>query len=414
MSSSRIKANGNWLTWARKMSQFKTSDIAKKMGVHSEDILNWEKTGEIRTSEVKKLAKYYHRPPMLFYNENNPVNNYENITDFRTINSLEKTELSPLIIKELQNAKNKRENLIILEDESEDFIIPEFKLSIDTKNNSIETIAQYIRERIGMTNAEIYNLKNSENALNHWIHKIEELGVLVFQFYDIDPVDMRGYAIYNKKLPIIGINKKEFPNGEKFTLFHELVHLILNDEKISISNINKFKITNEKELICNKIAAEILVPTKSLEIKLEDYNNNGIWKDHHITALSKSFQVSNEVILRRLLSLKKISKEFYYSKKEEWEKKYFASSANNLEKDKSKTKKKRKEKDKKIDKTENTYNSKKATELLRKNGLLYTKLVLDAYDSRLITNNTLTDYLGTKLQVVNDIRKKIAKENLEL
>ncbi|MDR0913079.1 MAG: ImmA/IrrE family metallo-endopeptidase [Methanobrevibacter sp.] len=409
MSSTRLKANGNWLAWARRMSGFKTSDIAKRMGVNSNKIIKWEKTGDITSSEIKKLAKHYHRPPMLFYNVNNPSNDYKNIADFRTIGSEEKEELSPSIIKELQNAENKRENLIVLEDESEDYTIPEFNTLLKIENNTIETIAEHIRKKIGMTNTQVFNLKSSEKALDFWIHKIEELGVLVFQFYDIEPKDLRGYAIYNKKLPIIGINKKEFPNGKKFTLFHELAHIFIQDEKISISNINTFNIHDEKEILCNKIAAEILVPTRSLEIYLKDINPEDIWKENNIKYLSKQFHVSKEVILRRLLTLNKISNNIYNSKKDYWEKEYLAPQ---LKQSQPKHSKNRKEKNKiPVVDENNKYNAKKATEILRKNGNLYTQLVLDAYDSRIITNNTMTDYLGTKLQVINEIRKKIAKEN---
>ncbi|WP_263640791.1 hypothetical protein [Methanobrevibacter arboriphilus] len=40
-------------------------------------------------------------------------------------------------------------------------------------------------------------------------------------------------------------------------------------------------------------------------------------------------------------------------------------------------------------------------------------MVLEAYDSQLITNSTMADYLGVSLQVIVEIRKKLSKELFE-
>jgi len=413
MSSAKLKTNGKWLVWAREMSNFKRKDIAKKMGVDSEEIRQWEQTGDIGQNELKKLADYYRRPPMMFFNNNSPSYNEDKIVDFRTKGSKQKKKVSPQILRELESAQNKRENLILLEEESEEEIIPNFTLSMKNEVSDVKIISEYIREKINMTKPQIDVLNNSENALNHWINKVEGLGVLVFQFYDIEPKDMRGYAIYNEKLPIIGINKKEHVNGRKFTLFHELAHLIINNEGIIISNFNKFAINYNTEELCNKIAAEILVPRETFEIKINDYDNNNEWKDNQIKSLSKYFKVSNEVILRRLLTLDKISNDFYKSKKHEWEKNYFAFKNRSSNKKNKNSKKNTKPKIAKEKTPNNTKNIRKATEALRKNGELYTKMVLEAYDSQLITNSTMADYLGVSLQVIVEIRKKLSKELFE-
>ncbi|KZX11998.1 ImmA/IrrE family metallo-endopeptidase [Methanobrevibacter filiformis] len=297
VSSTKLKTNGKWLAWARKMSNYHTRDIAKKLNVDSQKIQNWEEHGYIEHDNLIKLSDYYNRSPMFFFNVNNPSYEEYHTPDFRTVDSKE-NELSPLIIKEVINAQNKRKNFIILEEDLEDYEIHNFNFNFNEKN--VKELAEYVRDKLGITKAKIDTLKNGKNSLDYWIEKIESLDILVFQFYGIKPNEMRGYALYHDKLPIIGINGKENLNGKKFTLFHELVHLIIKKE--GISNINNFKLKNKTEVFCNAVAAEILVPTNTFEIKIKE-DDISTWDDTQIKRLSSYFKVSGEVILRKLLSL---------------------------------------------------------------------------------------------------------------
>ncbi|MDR3223211.1 MAG: XRE family transcriptional regulator [Methanobrevibacter sp.] len=405
MSSSKLKTNGNWLTWARKMSDYKIDAIAKKMKVDLNTVSQWEKTGDIDYDNLIKLSNHYNRSPMLFFNINNPDLKEQTTPDFRTKGD-KKEKLSFDIIKVLQNANNKRENLISLEEELDDYEFPIFQLNSSTEN--VNKLAEYVRKIIGMKKSQIDVIKSQEKALDHWIGKIEKLGVLIFQFYDVKISEMRGYALYHEKLPIIGINNKEHPNGKKFTLFHELVHLIIRKE--GISNLNKFDIENKTEIFCNAVAGEILIPQKIFETKLnDDYDNVNKWNDKQIYELSKYFKVSNEVILRKLLISKKISSKYYNLKKKEWEEMYIA-----IQTKKQYEKKKNHEKSKQIqNELKHDHYIRQATQALRKNGNLYTNLVLEAYDSKLITNKTLSDYLEVNLQIIGEIRNKLKSGDIE-
>lgn len=391
ISSAKLKANQEWLIWARKTSYYDIKEIAQKMDVDEDTIVQWEDTGNIKYKDLVKLANYYHRPPMIFFNVNKPEYD-EPIPDLRTYKSKRKYGKSPEFSFEIRNAVVRRKKLLRLEEESDEYKIPQFAFK-DVATEDATKIADIINDRIKM------NLFRNSKKLDYWINKIENLGVLVFQFYGINPKEIRGYALYYDKLPIIGINTREYPNGKKFTLFHELAHLIIKKE--GFSNFDSYFL-KDNEKLCNEIAAETLVPFKELEIKFKDltYTND---LDYTIKLLSKYFKVSNEVITRRLLDLNYASKNDYQSRKEKWDS-YIA------KKERSGESKKRKSKDEVILKNKpdpQLEYIRKATMSLKRNGLYYTKSILTAYDEGIKSIDDVTEDLRVPIEVVREIRKKI-------
>ena len=223
MSTDLFKINTKWLKWARTSVKYEKDDVASKLNISPEKITEWEETGELTQSEIMALSEIYEVSPFTFFEGNDPVYD-EGIPDFITVNS-EKIKITPEIMFELRRAKGKRETLLNLEEEFDDFEFPLFSLNtIDSDNPLI--IAENIRNLLKISKTD------SNKKLDYWINLIESLGILVFEFYDIGPEELRGYALYYDKLPIIGINHNESINAKKFTLFHELIHLIMKKDDI--------------------------------------------------------------------------------------------------------------------------------------------------------------------------------------
>jgi len=85
-------------------------------------------------------------------------------------------------------------------------------------------------------------------------------GVLVFQFTGISHKEIRGYAISNHPLPVIGINTGDKPKSRNFSIFHELTHIILGTGGVCDMNDRNVKI----ERFCDEVAANFLVPPSAL------------------------------------------------------------------------------------------------------------------------------------------------------
>lgn len=398
MSTEIVNVNTKWLKWARTSVKYEKDDVARKLNINPEKITEWEETGELTHDELIALSDVYEVSPYTFFDGNDPVYD-EEIPDFRTINS-EKIKLTPEIMFELRRAKENRETLLNFEEDFDDFEFPLFSsYTLDSTNPLI--VAENIRNLLEMSRS------NSHRKLDYWINLIESLGILVFEFYNIEPEQLRGYALYYDKLPIIGINHKESTNAKKFTLFHELAHLIM--KKDGISNINEYTIINNDEAYCNKVAAEVLVPNKLFKNYIRDNSSYKKFRVEDIKGLSKIFNVSRQVIVRRALDLGFISRGDYNNRIKEFNEYINPPKKNNSNKNvNSKLQPKKDNKSKDSDK--GLHN--KAKIALRKNGNYFTSLLIKAYEEDIITDIDMALELKVSLEVMSKIISIMEKEDL--
>jgi Zn-dependent peptidase ImmA (M78 family) len=398
MSTEIVNVNTKWLKWARTSVKYEKDDVARKLNINPEKITEWEETGELTHDELIALSDVYEVSPYTFFDGNDPVYDKE-IPDFRTINS-EKIKLTPEIMFELRRAKENRETLLNFEEDFDDFEFPLFSsYTLDSTNPLI--VAENIRNLLEMSRS------NSHRKFDYWINLMESLGILVFEFYNIEPEQLRGYALYYDKLPIIGINHKESTNAKKFTLFHELAHLIM--KKDGISNINEYTIINNDEAYCNKVAAEVLVPNKLFKNYIRDNSSYKKFRVEDIKGLSKIFNVSRQVIVRRALDLGFISRVDYNNRIKEFNEYINPPKKNNSNKNvNSKLQPKKDNKSKDSDK--GLHN--KAKIALRKNGNYFTSLLIKAYEEDIITDIDMALELKVSLEVMSKIISIMEKEDL--
>ncbi|MFC7348704.1 ImmA/IrrE family metallo-endopeptidase [Chryseobacterium zhengzhouense] len=145
-----------------------------------------------------------------------------------------------------------------------------------------------------------------EEALDYLTIKIEEAGIIVT--YNgivgnnthrvIDVNECRGFVLVNKKAPFLFINSADAKAAQMFTIIHELAHVWLG-KSAGFDNANLLPADDPLELLCDKVAAELLVP-EIYFIKKWETSQNFIY-------LSRIFKVSPIVISRRALDLKLIS-----------------------------------------------------------------------------------------------------------
>ncbi len=397
MSTEILNVNTKWLKWARTSVKYEKDDVASKLNVTPEKITEWEETGKLTPNELMALSDIYEVSPYTFFDGNDPVYDDE-ILDFRTVNS-KKISLTPAIMFELRRAKENRDTLLNFEDDFDDFEFPLFSLNTVDSDNPI-IVARTIRNLLKISRA------NSHRKLDYWINLIESLGVLVFEFYNIEPEQLRGYALYYDKLPIIGINHKESNNAKKFTLFHELAHLIIKKE--GISNINEYSFINNDEAYCNKVAAEVLLPNDLFQKYIGVNPSFKKFKTEDIKRLSQIFYVSKQVIVRRALDLGFITSNDYNNRISEFNEYINPPKENNSNKRVNNKSQSKDNKPKDLDK--GLHN--KAKMALRKNGNYFTCLLIKAYEEELITDVDMALELKVSLEVMSKILSIIDEEDL--
>lgn len=305
------------ITWARKRAGYSLEDAVDKLKLKK--IRQWE---EIDTStfpsypQLEKMADAFKVPIAVFFFPEPP--DLPPISEtFRTLGS-EQFELIPSKIRlllrkarafqiglaELNNGRNPAERLITRD------------LSFDPRV-SIDTIAESVREYIGIPLEQQYSWRDDATALKNWRHALLNVGVYVFKD-QFRQDDFSGFCLYDDEFPIIYVNNTTTETRQIFTLFHELAHLLFHTsgvDEVDDHYINTLP-DNEKriEVICNRLAAHLLVPEEVFERVFRGRPAS----ETTAKELAALFNVSREFIFRKFLDRQLISSHDYTRAVEKW------------------------------------------------------------------------------------------------
>lgn len=183
-------------------------------------------------------------------------------------------------------------------------------------NSDYKLIVKDIRQTLGLEEHWASEQVTWENSINFLTDKIEEIGIIVtfngvvenntHRKLSVD--ECRGFVLVDEVVPFLFVNNSDSKAAQVFTMLHELAHVWIG-VSAGFNNEELTPFDNEVERLCDLVAAEFLVPEES-------FINN--WEPSftgNFRILSKFYKVSELVIARRALDLKKISKkefsEFY-------------------------------------------------------------------------------------------------------
>jgi len=183
------------------------------------------------------------------------------------------------------------------------------------KKSDYKIIAEHIRTELGLNDKWASKLPNWETALSFLIEKTEEAGINVIRngvvgnntHRKLDYKEFRGFVIVDEHAPFVFINGSDFKSAQMFTLAHELAHIWLGSSAV-FDLRQMLPAENETEKLCNKTAAEFLVPENYLKEKWNDF----IRTDNLFQTIARSFKVSELVAARRTLDLGLISKTEFF------------------------------------------------------------------------------------------------------
>ena len=305
------------LKWVRERRiRLETDYAAKRLKIEPETLEAWENGTEQPTfAQLKHIAKLYRTHVSIFYLPK-PPSDFQPLTDYRVLPKREPKIEEQQIYRLNANiieAYERRETLIELYELLEE-PPPKVTLNIDRDENKGENrrqAARKITEFLEFKREQLQQANDRYAALKFWKQIIEAKGILVCQtnpHLSIDLKTIRGFCIAQRPFPVIVVNSKDSPYGRIFTLIHELVHIALGESVIQNTNFEEANFPNLDpiEVFCNQVAAEVLVPENEL---LETVNLETLQED--LSGTSKFFHVSPEVIMRRLLTLGRISRGNY-------------------------------------------------------------------------------------------------------
>lgn len=357
------------LKWAREeYIRLALPEAANLMKVSQEKLEKWENGDEQPTiHQLKDIAKKYNLHITVFYLPE-PPKGFPTLVDHRVLGgskSIDEQQSYRLKVNIIE-AFQRREILTYLYELLE--MSPhKVTLNIDSKDTHYNA-AQGIRQYLEYNPEELPRTKDHSKAYKFWKNLVESKGILVCQTVSRLPMDLetvRGFCIAQNPFPTIVINSKDSVLGKIFTIFHELVHIGLGQSAIQNTNLEEISAPKlkEVEVFCNHVAGEVLVPKEEL---LGIINVETLEED--LPEIRKHFQVSSEVIMRRLLIHDKISNRRYQKFREEQQKKY--------------------------NQQNNNYAPPPHTRLLNISGELFARTAFSAYYEEQITMSELSSYFS--------------------
>lgn len=306
----RLEVEPELLEWARTRAELTVEDLLPRFP----KLPQWE-TGEVRPTlrQLEQFAKATHVPfgyLLLAHppEEHLPVPVYRTISD-----TLAVQRPSPGLIETIQTIQRRqawmREHLI---EEGEQPLPFVGSAGLDQPT---EIVANNIRTELGLTIGWAKEVATWSDALRKFKDAAEAAGVVVATsgivgnntHHKLDPKEFRGFVLIDQVAPFVFLNGADAKGAQMFTLAHELAHVWFGVS--AVFDLAGLQPANDKaEIVCNAVAAELLVPAEELK---------PVWADAQqaaepFNALARHFKVSSIVAARRALDLGLISKTDFF------------------------------------------------------------------------------------------------------
>ena len=300
--------------WARERSGYSIEDA----GRHFKKIAAWE-AGEAMPTyvQIEDMAERFKVPVAVFFFPKPPeVPLLEK--SFRTLTAEDLAAIPRRVRFFLRQGQAMQLNLAELNDgknPSQRLITRDLKV---TPNMSLDKIAAEVRKYLGVSVDQQAAWKNVDEALDKWREVFAaKAGIYVFKDAFRAP-NYFGFCLYDDEFPVIYINNSSAKSRQVFTLFHELGHLLFHTSGVDLLDDPFIKHLGDAEqkieVICNGLAARVLVPDDLLDNMLKGMKIGRL----AASQVADHFNVSRELIYRKFLDRGLIAADEYVAAAKEW------------------------------------------------------------------------------------------------
>ncbi len=293
------------LRWARERADYKPADLARKVGVASRQVEEWESTGRISLAQLEKLSDKTHTPRGFLYLAEPPREmDRLPIPDFRggTSQLMRRPSVDLLeTVRTMQGRQAWMREELVHDGVDEVSVVGDFSL-----NQRHDEVADAIRMHLGLEREWALRMSTWEGALRHLRDRIEDARILVVfngtvgnnSHRKLDREEFQGFALVDNYAPMIFVNSADYKPAHMFTLGDELAHIFIG--ATGVSRFEKLQQTeNQTEVFCNRVAAEFLVPEDSLKKYMKTTSDTS----ELCSSVARYFKVGTVVAARRLLDL---------------------------------------------------------------------------------------------------------------
>lgn len=376
------------LKWARESIGAPLELSAKRAGVTVDRVEAWEAgESEPTVAKLRDLAKLYQRPLALFFLAEPPTD-FEVLRDFRRLPGQPDHSWSRALHKVYRRALAQQAIATeVLEAEGE---VPNSAVPATTLDVDPEVAAEVARSALAVALPVQFSWRRPEEAFAGWLEAVEEQGVFVLRTSEIPPSEMRGFSISDEGVPVIVVNALDWPRGQVFTLAHEFTHLMLRTGGLCDLLEPESGLAQRVETFCNATASAMLMPASSF-LDNDVVGPAGVrdWDDEVLEQLSRRYGVSQEAVLRRLVTLQRASWDFYLAKRDE----YIAAYTEVRE-------------EKRARRSDSPGGPPPHRMAIRDRGKPFVRLILEAYQRDAITPSSLSTALGLKLRHMSALERE--------
>jgi Zn-dependent peptidase ImmA (M78 family) len=316
--------NRRILRWARERSGLSVDEVASSLGIDADRVTGWEEGIDSPTYvQLEHLAYGILKRPLAVFFFPQPPEEKDTRTQFRLLPDFELEALEPDTLwiarrvrsmqetmRELTGGRNPAASVITRE--------------IDARRiRSLESLCDHVRQSLGVELGTQCSWQSLQDALRNWRDVIESKGVLVFK-QSFNQVDISGFCLADDEFPVICINNSTSASRQVFTLFHELAHLLYaatGITKTDQSYVSALPPSDRAaEVRCNEFAGAFLVPSSDFKRLI----SGSECSDDEVVEWARHYNVSREVILRRLLDFGLVSQARYESSAKKWNEEFRA------------------------------------------------------------------------------------------
>lgn len=284
------------LKWAIDRAGTSPAALATSVGTSEAVVAEWL-SGRRRPSfrQARSVAEHLHVPFGFIFLEAPPPEALP-IPDFRTVNGRPVGKIS-LELRDVIYATLRRQSWLA-EYKREQGAAPLAVVGSAAGITSPVQIASLISSSLKLSGAD--RPSGADDFLRFLVERTEDLGIGVLRsgivgtntHRKLDVKEFRGFSLSDSHAPLVFINGVDAKHAQIFTLIHELGHIWLGQSGISGSVQDD---QGPSEALCNRIAAEVLVPGGQFNA----YWDDSVPDSDAITSAARHFRVSRYVIAIR-------------------------------------------------------------------------------------------------------------------
>jgi Zn-dependent peptidase ImmA (M78 family)/transcriptional regulator with XRE-family HTH domain len=374
------------LRWARETIDLTDVAAARRIGVADDRVAAWEAGEALPTvANLRKAADVYKRPLAVFFLPE-PPEDFDTLRDFRRLAGSEAGRWSPALHTDFRRVHEQRGAALELADLDETEPSTEWRLEPLPRTDT----AIAAEARAHLLDHGPLRLPGGDQPyghLNTWVAALETAGVLVAATAGgrVPLEEMRAFSLYFDVLPVIVVNGKDSPRGRLFSLMHEYAHLLLHTEGLCDTVTDRRALTPDRQLEarCNALAAEMLAPAADVlahPLVQRHHADGTAWDYADLRRAAAPFGLSAEALLRRLLTLGRVTRTFYREMREEFQEAY-----------------------RRDEERERSSGGNANRNAARDLGKGFVRLVADAYGRRVIDSYTASTYLNVRAERIPKI-----------